>query len=437
MKFSMEKNESNGDIVTIKIPKKIVNSQILQKFIQINKTTSMNGFRKGKTPIKMIQKKYGNKVYYDVFNKLMQKFFYEFIDKKQIKIIGNPKYFMHENKQEKEYFKYSVNYSVYPNFEIKNIQDIKVEKIVVNITDEDIKKHIEKKENKKNIWKKVNRAIKIYDRVTIEYCIYQNNKIMNLFNINKLKFIIFQNNLISELDYKIVNHIVNDIIFFKIHFSEFHPEEKLRNQDITFKIKILNIEENQINLETEEKEEKQSTTINYQNLKQKITNQIKTLTDSYLKNQIIEKLIIKKPIKIPPILLKEEIKFLQKKYIKEYKEKKANILTLKYHFNLEIIAKKRLYTKLVIENIIKNKKMLVNEKKVDLLIQKISLNYDKPSEIINLYKYNKILKNTIKDIELQMQAMDFLKENVKIVKKYWNFEKFIDYHWKKNEEICV
>ncbi|CAL4325442.1 trigger factor [Buchnera aphidicola] len=437
MKFSMEKNKENGDIITIKIPKKIVNNQILQEFIKINKKTKINGFRKGKTPIKIIEEKYGNKVYYDVFNKLMQKFFYEFIDKKKIKIIGLPKYFMHENKDEKEYFKYSVNYSVYPDFEIKHLKDIKVEKIVVNVTNEDIKKNIEDKQNQKNIWKKVNRKIKIYDRVTIAYYIYKNNKIIEQFCIKRLKFVVFQNNLISQLDNKIINHRIDDIVFFKIHFSEFHPEENLCNQDVTFKIKILNIEENQKNIEIEKKEENKNTEINYKSLKNKIDHQIKILNENHLQNQIIEKLIIKNPIKIPPILLKEEINFLNKKYIKEYKEKKDNILTLKYHVNLELIAKKRLYTKLIIENIIKNKNILVNREKVDLLIKKISLNYDQPSEIIKLYKYNKMLKKTIEDIELQMQAMKFLKNNVTIIEKYWNFEKFIDYQKKISEEFFI
>lgn len=440
MKPLIKKNEKKDNSIIIKIPKKIVNDNVIEEFIKINKRTKINGFRKGKIPIKIIKEKYGNKVYYDVFNKLMQKFFYEFINKEKIKIIGFPKYFMHENEDEKEYFKYSVNYEVYPNFEIKNIHLITVEKIITNITNEDIKKNIEKqKYQKKNIWEKVHRATKINDLVTINYCIYENNKKIEKFNIEKIKFIVSENSFISELKNKIINHFVNDIIFFKIKFSKFHPEKELCDKDITFKIKILNIEEKKEDIETEKKikkiEKNKLTELYYQNIKNKIFEEINNLTQNHLQNQIIEKIILENPITIPPILLKEELNFLYSKHIKEYKEKKDNILEKKYHINLELVAKKRLYTKLIIEKIIKEQKLLVNEKKVESLIKKISLNYKKPLDIINIYQNNETLKQTIKDIELEMQVMEFLTKNVKIVEKYWTFDEIINYNWRQNEEI--
>ena len=221
MKFFMEKNKKNSDRVTIKIPKKLVNNDLIQEFVQINKTTKINGFRKGKTPIKIIQEKYGNKVYYDVFNKLMQKFFYEFIKKEKIKIIGFPIYFMHENEDEKEYFKYSVDYEVYPEFKIKDVKLITAEKIIVNVTDEDIKKNVDKQKYKEDKWNKVNRAVKINDLVTINYCIYENNKKIEKFDTEEVKFIVSQNSFIPELNNKIINHFINDVIFLKINFYKY------------------------------------------------------------------------------------------------------------------------------------------------------------------------------------------------------------------------
>lgn len=441
MKFFMEKNKKNSDRVTIKIPKKLVNNDLIQEFVQINKTTKINGFRKGKTPIKIIQEKYGNKVYYDVFNKLMQKFFYEFIKKEKIKIIGFPKYFMHENEDEKEYFKYSVDYEVYPEFKIKDVKLITAEKIIVNVTDEDIKKNVDKQKYKEDKWNKVNRAVKINDLVTINYCIYENNKKIEKFDTEEVKFIVSKNSFIPELNNKIINHFINDVIFLKINFYKFHPEEALRSKDITFKIKILNIEEKEENIEIQQNikkiKENELTELNYKTIKKNIIDQIKNLTQNHLQNQIIKKLTIENPINIPSILLKEEINFLYNKYTKEYKEKKDNILEKKYHIDLESKAKKRLQIKLIIEKIINDNKILVNEKRVELLIKKISLNYKKPLEIINIYKNNARLKQTIKDIELEMQVMEFLIKNIKIIKKQWTLDEIMNYNWRHNEETFI
>ncbi|QIQ42038.1 MAG: trigger factor [Buchnera aphidicola (Microlophium carnosum)] len=434
MKFFMEKNKDAGHRVTINIPKTTVNNSLLREFTKISKTTNINGFRKGKTPIKVIKEKYGNSVYYDIFKQLMQKFFYEFINKEKIKLIGSPKFYMHQNEDnKKEHFEYSVIYEIYPEFQIKNIKKIQVKKVNVKITDQDIKKNIEKYNTKKNIWNTVNKAIKSHDRVTINYCIYEKHKKINKFNIEKISFIVSQNTLIPQLNYKIINHFLNDIIFFKIKVHQFHPEKELQNKDITFKIKIIKIEKKQeIELENNSKQdfiEKKITQKHYQTIKNNLHSQINIITEKYLEDQIIQKIIEKNIILIPPLLFEEEIKILSQQYKKKYKEEKSNILEKKYHLDLSSQVKKKLYSQMIIEKIISDNQFLANENNIQKLIQEISLSYKRPIEIINLYNQNKNLKNAIKDIELKNQAMLFLKKSIQIEKKYWTFEEFINYNW--------
>ncbi|ADP67444.1 trigger factor [Buchnera aphidicola] len=442
MNFFMEKNKDAGHRVTIKIPKTTVNNSLLQEFIKIRKTTKINGFRKGKTPIRVIQEKYGSAIYYDIFKKLMQKFFYEFLKTEKIKIIGSPKFYIHQDEdKKKEYFEYSVIYELYPQFQIKDIKQIKVNKINVEITEEDIKKNIETNKNKKNIWNPVNKAVKSYDRVTINYCIYEKNKKIKKFDKDNISFIVSKNTLIPQLNYKIINHFVNDIIFFKIKFHAFHPEKELQNKDITFKIKIIKIEKKQ-ELESEKSNkknitEKKTIQTDYQTIKNNLHSQINIITDKYLENQIIQKIVEKNILLLPPLLFQKEIKNLYKQYTKQYQEENSNILEKKYHMSLDSEVKKRLYFQIIIEQIILNNKLFADENNIQKLIKKISSNYKNPMEIIKLYNKNKNLKNTMKNIELERQAMLLLKKSIKIEKQNWNFERFLNYNWASHEELMV
>jgi len=438
----MEKNKDAGHRVTIKIPKTTVNNSLLKEFIKINKTTKIDGFRKGRAPIKVIQEKYGNSVYYDIFKQLMQKFFYEFINKEQIKIIGSPKFYMHQNEEkEKEHFEYSVIYELYPQFQLKNIKQIKVNKINVKITDQDIQNNIEKYKTKKNIWNTVNKIIKSHDRVTISYCIYEKNKKIKEFNTEKITFIVSQNTLIPELNHKIINHFINDIIFLKIKFHAFHPEKELQDKDITFKIKIIKVEKKQ-EIETENSNEKNVTEKKltqsyYQTIKNNIYSQINVITEKYLEDQIIEKIIKKNIILIPPLLFQEERKILYKHHKKKYKEENSNILEKKYHFDLNSQVRKKIYIRMIVEKIISDNQLVSDEKNIQQLIKKISLHYKKPVEIINLYNKNQNIQNTIRNIELESQAMFFLKNNIQIEKKYWTFDQFITYNERNCEELIL
>ncbi|QCI20021.1 MAG: trigger factor [Buchnera aphidicola (Brevicoryne brassicae)] len=438
MKFSMEKNKNAGHRVTIHIPNKTVNNAIFTEFINIRKKTNINGFRKGKVPIHVIKEKYGNTVYYDVFKDLMQKFFYEFIHKEKINIIGIPKYYMNQNiDKKKEYFEYFVIYETYPKFEIKDIASIKVKKIIVNITDEDIKKSIEKNKPTKINWNKVDKPIKIYDRVTINYSVYnEKNQKIEKFSRENIIFIVFKNKLVTQLENKIINHFVNDILFFKINFHEFHPEKELQNKDITFKIQIKKIEKLQeIEEKNTKKDNEKINKLEYQTLKNNLNNEIHKITEKYLENQIIENIIKKKLIVIPPILLQEEIKNLYQQYKKDYKNNNHSILEQRYHFNIHLKAKKRLYLRIIIEKIIFENQLVPNEKNIELLIKNISSNYKKSLELIDLYNQNNDFKNTIRYIDLKNQAISLLKKEIEIVKTKWNFDQFINYNWKIHKEL--
>ncbi|QCI17276.1 trigger factor [Buchnera aphidicola (Aphis helianthi)] len=435
MKFLLEKNKDAGHRVTINIPKIIIDNALIKEFAKINQKTNINGFRKGKIPIKIIQNRYGNSVYYDVFNKLMQKFFLEFLNKEKINIIGYPKYHIDKKEEQNDNFKYSVTYEVYPKVKVKDLSLIKAEKIIVNVTDEDIKKNIIDSQEEKNTWYQVSRSIKINDRVTINYCAYENNKKIEQFDKKNVQFIVFKNHLLNELNNKIINHYTNDIIFLKIFFSSFHPEKELTNKHITLKIKIIKIEEKQdIQIDTKIKNTK-FIELNLKSIKNKTIKDINQLTQNYLKNQIIQKLIKVNPIKIPPILLQEEIKNLHKKLIEEYKSETKNILDKKYHVNLSLHAKKRLYTKFILEKIINDNKISIDDKKIKLKIKEMAEKYKKSLEIINLYKKNEMLKKTIKNLELEKKVIKFIKNKIKITEKPYTFNEFINYHLNYQEEL--
>ncbi|WP_348769389.1 trigger factor [Buchnera aphidicola] len=434
MKFLLEKTKDAGHRVTINIPKIIIDQALIKEFSKINKTTNINGFRKGKAPIKIIQQKYGNNVYYDVFNKLMQKFFFEFLSKEKINIIGHPKYFINKNEEKNENFKYSVIYEIYPHIKIKKLNLIKVEKSIVNITDAEIKKNLIENQTKTTVWNKVNRSIKINDRVKISYSLYDNNRKIEKFGIKNIQFIVLNNNLLNELNNKIINHYTDDVIFLKIFFSSFHPEKILHKKNITLKIKIIRIEEKE---ELKIKKNIQNTKfieLNLQAIKNKIVQDINKLIQNQLKNQIIHKLVTLNPIKIPPILLKEEVKNLHQKLIEEYKTKK-NILDKRYHINLELYAKKRLYTKLILEKIINDNKIVVDEEQIEFTIKEISSKYKNPLEIINLYNQNKILRKTIKNLELEKKAIIFLQNKINIIDKHYTFDEFIRNNRNYSEEL--
>ncbi|WP_422667367.1 trigger factor [Buchnera aphidicola] len=428
MNFLIEKNKNEEYRVTIKIPEIIIKKNIIKKFNEINKNENINGFRKGKIPIDIIKKKYGNNIYYDVLNQLMQKFFHKFIIEKKINTIGNPKYYIHSNEYNNfKNFKYSVIYALKPIFKLQDIKSIQVKKIIVNITKQNILNQIQKNQKNLKKWKITQRSIKTNDRVLLDYKVYVNNQIIEEFHQKNFSLIISKNILLPQLYYQIQNHYINDVFFFKIHFSKFHPEKKLQDKEVIFKIKIKKIEEKIKNIVLSENQEEKIEPIYYKKMKEKINKKIKKINDNYIYFQIIQKLIKNNPIIIPHILIEEEIKNIYYDNLQKYQKNEGNILEKKYHINIHLQAKKNIHIKLIIQNIISENNILPDLNTIDKLIKKISLNYKKPEEIINLYKTDKNLIEKIKNIELEIQVMNLLFKKITIIEEYYTLDQAIYY----------
>ncbi|ANZ22662.1 trigger factor [Buchnera aphidicola (Diuraphis noxia)] len=439
MKFIMEKNKDSSHRVTIKILNKIINNEIMTEFIKIRKKTNINGFRKGKIPIKIIKEKHGEKVYYDVFKKLMQKFFHDFIYKEKIKIIGHPKYYMNKNQNQKqEYFEYFVIYEKYPKFDIKQLKYLTAKEIIVNVTDKNITNIIEQNAYEQQNWETVNKPIKMYDRITVEYNIYdEKNQKIEKFNVKTIQFIVFKNTLFTQLNERVINHVVNDIIFFKVKFHQFHPEKELQNQAISFKIKIKKIEKLKEIDNQHTKEIKKFDASEYKIIKNNLNYEITKTIEEYLKNQILDNILKKNIIIIPKILLEEEVNKLYEKYKINYKENNHNILEKRYHYNLRKQAKKILCFKIIIEKIIVDNNLTSHKKNIKALIKKISLNKKKELELIDLYNKNHYFKDLIHNLDIETQAMYLLKKKVNIIQQEWNFDQFITFKWQTNQEVFL
>ena len=82
-------DDVNGEI-TITLEEKDYSDKVKKQLKEISKTHPEPGFRPGKVPAGIIQKKYGNSVKYDVINKEVGNALYEYIKDQKLHVLGNP-----------------------------------------------------------------------------------------------------------------------------------------------------------------------------------------------------------------------------------------------------------------------------------------------------------------------------------------------------------
>ena len=119
-----------------------IKSDIETEVQKQTKKIQLPGFRKGKAPISVLKKMYGDTLEYEASEKVANNRFWEISKEKELKPIGQP--FLKDikfNPGNDLYFK--VLYETYPTLEIKDYKDLEIEIPDFQVKDEDIEKEIE------------------------------------------------------------------------------------------------------------------------------------------------------------------------------------------------------------------------------------------------------------------------------------------------------
>ena len=115
--------------------------EIENAYQEERKTITHPGFRKGKVPISMIKKMYGEAIEYKASEKIANKKFWDVVDEKELKPISTPE-LSHLNFVKDEKLECKVKYEVKPEIELKDYKGLEIEKPVFKVKDEDIDKEV-------------------------------------------------------------------------------------------------------------------------------------------------------------------------------------------------------------------------------------------------------------------------------------------------------
>ena len=129
----------------------------------------IDGFRKGKAPRSIIEKKYGEHIFVDdAINDLLTVEYPKALKELDIEPIESPR--IEFGKLEKnEDFEITITVAVYPEVEIKEYKGVEIEKISDEVTDEEVSEAIKGIQKKNARIVTVDREVKDGDHIVLDY----------------------------------------------------------------------------------------------------------------------------------------------------------------------------------------------------------------------------------------------------------------------------
>ncbi|EKN3466792.1 trigger factor [Yersinia enterocolitica] len=429
MQVSVETTQGLGRRVTITVAADSIEKAVKSELVKAAKNVRIDGFRKGHVPMNIVEQRYGASVRQDVLGDLMQRNFVDAIIKEKINPAGAPNYVPGQYK-EGEDFTYSVEFEVYPEVELKDLESIEVEKPVVEVNDADVDTMLETLRKQQATWKETDAAATAEDRATLDFTGSIDGEVFEGGKATDFVLAMGQGRMIPGFEEGVIGHKAGEEFTIDVNFPEDYHAENLKGKSAKFDIVLKKVEVREPPELTEEFIKRfgvadGSVAGLRAEVRKNMERELKGAVRNRVKTQAIDGLVSANEIDVPAALVEGEIDVLRRQAAQRFggNEKQAAELPREL---FEEQAKRRVVVGLLLGEVISQHELKADEDRVKALIEEMASAYEDPQEVIEFYSKNKELMNNMRNVALEEQAVETLLSKAKVTEKPTTFSELMN-----------
>lgn len=424
MSSKLEKLEKNVATLEITVSAEKLEEGIAKAYIKNAKKFNIPGFRKGKAPRKLIEKYYGEGIFYeDAINEVCPEAYEEAIKEHNLEPVDRPSIDILEIESGKGIV-FKAEVTVKPEVELGQYKGIEVEKKEYNVTDEDVENELEILRNRNaRIIDVTDRPVKRGDIVTIDFKGFIDDKEFEGGSAENYKLEIGSGRFIPGFEEQLIGATIGNEVNVDVTFPEDYRSEELAGKPALFKVTVKEIKEKELLPLDDEfaKDVSEFDTLEElkADIKRKKLEEAERMAKNEYENDLIKKVVQNAKVDIPEVMIDNQIESMIRDFDYQLRFQGLDLDSYMKYMNISYeemkqsykeAAEDRVKTQLVMEAITKAENIEVTDEELEAEVEKTAKQYNQDVE-----KFRKSLRE--RDIEyiregLQLQkTIDFLVEH--------------------------
>lgn len=426
MSIKVEKTKKDNELkLTFTVEAAKFDEGMKKVYTKTAKYFTIPGFRKGKAPMKIIEKQYGSEIFYeDTFNEIVPDIYAEELKANNIEAVSKPDIEVTQIGKGQDLI-FTAIIQTKPEVKLGKYKGIELKKIEYTVSDEDIEHEIS------HMAEKNSRLITIEDRpvekkdiAVIDFEGFVDGVAFEGGKAENHELEIGSNTFIPGFEDQIIGMKIDEEKDINVKFPEEYFSKELAGKDAVFKVKLHEIKRKELPTIDDEfaKDVSEFDTLKElkASIKEKLEEENKNRAKYETEEEAIKTVCDQVEIEIPSGMIETEVDNIVKDVevrlsyqglkLDQYL-KMMNKSEEEFRKEFEEQAKKSVKSRLVLEAIGKDAKIEVSEEEIANKVKEMATNYGrKEEELLGNEELKQYLENSMKT----EKAVQYIVDNAKI-----------------------
>ena len=428
MSVKVAKTENKNELkLEFTVESKIFEEGIKKVYNKNARYFNIPGFRKGKAPMQIVEKFYGDKIFYeDAFNEIVPEIYDSAIKEEKLDVVSKPEISIEQMEKGKDLI-FTAIVQTKPDVKLGNYKGIEVEKPEYTVTEESIEKELKQRAEKNaRIVTISDRAAKKGDTVVIDFDGSVDGVHFDGGKSENYELELGSNTFIPGFEDQVIGMKSEESKDVKVKFPDDYFSKELAGKDAVFAVTLHEIKAKELPKIDDEFAKDISEFDTLKELKEDIKSKQEKDNELRAKSQIedsaVKKVTENAEVEIPSGMIELEIDNMAEdmnrrlsyqgvtfeQYLKMVGKTMAD-----FRKESEEPAKLSIKTRLVLEAVFKDAKLKVENKELDEKVKELAEAYGRKED--ELKANEELMKNIKNSIESE-KAVNLIVENIKFTK---------------------